>query len=147
MAKMLFIISGILIIVAAFWGWRCFGYNDLRPQTVTVGNVSLIVDRVSSPAAVARGLSGRVSLADKEGMLFVFPKPAVYRFWMKEMCFPIDIIWIGADKKVVGFSENLAPESYPEAFAPPGPVRYVLEVNAGWVRKHGIMVGADLITP
>ncbi len=141
---MLFIISGIIIIVAAFWGWRRFGYNDLRPQAVMIGNVSLIVDRVSSPAAVARGLSGRVRLPDKEGMLFVFPKPAVYRFWMKEMRFPIDIIWIGVEKKVVGFSENLAPESYPETFAPPSPVQYVLEVNAGWVQRHNLALGAQV---
>lgn len=107
----------------------------------------LLVELAETPAQIERGLSKRKSLPKDQGMLFVFKQPGLYPFWMKDMYFPIDIIWIGADKKVVGFSENLAPESYPETFAPPLPVQYVLEVDAGWVKEHGILVGDILSTP
>lgn len=60
---------------------------------------------------------------------------------MKSMKFPIDIIWFSSDKKVVGIAENARPESFPEIFRPAEPARYVLEVNAGYVKKSNIKIG------
>lgn len=74
-------------------------------------------------------------------MIFVFDRSGFYPFWMKGMLFPLDFVWIGRDKKVAGVTANVAPETYPQAFLPPLPVKYVLEVNAGWVKEHGIKVG------
>ena len=64
-------------------------------------------------------------------MLFVLPKPDLHGFWMKDMRFPLDLIWIGSDRTVVGIS-RLSPcgaDSCP-VHTPTAPVAYVLEVNA-----------------
>ena len=81
------------------------------------------------------GLSGRTSLPEDEGLLFVFNPPADVGFWMKDMLFSIDIIWINEKGKVIWVEKNLSPESYPEIFSPPAPASYVLEVNAGFSDK------------
>ena len=108
-----------------------------------IGNADIFVEIARDPAAVQKGLSGRASLAPERGMLFIFPKPDYYRFWMPDMHFPIDIIWI-ADGKVAGITKNVSPEfdpSNPHFYLPPVAVRYVLEVNAGFSEMHGIAAG------
>lgn len=139
----------LLIFLWFGWGklWPKRGVSLTPiPKTITLGSTSLSVEVAADNSAITQGLSGREKLADNTGLLFIFPVPGYYPFWMKDMRFPIDIIWIGADKKVVGFSENLSPESYPKTFAPPSPVQYVLEVNAGWVKERGIVIGDFLTT-
>lgn len=91
-----------------------------------------------------QGLSGRTTLSSDYGMLFVFPKEGSYGFWMKDMNFSLDIIWIDVDKKVLSVSENISPDSYPNLFFPPSVVSYVLELNAGSARKFGISEGSIL---
>ena len=93
----------------------------------------------------AMGLSGRKFLGENDGMLFVFNRPNVQRFWMRDMKFPLDIIWID-NNKVVGVAENLPPASFNslKTYASPVPVRFVLEVNAGSAQKFGINVGNEV---
>jgi uncharacterized membrane protein (UPF0127 family) len=75
-------------------------------------------------------------------MLFVFPAETTPSFWMKDMRYPIDMIWIDASRQVVDSTENALPESYPDTtFSPRVPVRYVLEVPAGFFAEQGIMIG------
>ncbi len=93
-----------------------------------------------SVVARNRGLSGKSGLAPDEGMLFIFDAPAVYRFWMKEMRFPIDIIWL-ANGHIVDITTDLpvpiAGEELP-VFSPKVAVDRVLEVPAGFVQAHGL---------
>lgn len=89
-----------------------------------------------------RGLSNTVSLPTRTGALFIFAKPGNYSFWMKDMRYPIDIVWIDADWKVLGVTENVVPESYPTAFYPPSDAKYVLEVNAGEARVLKLKQGS-----
>jgi uncharacterized membrane protein (UPF0127 family) len=100
---------------------------------------------VRTPEEQMRGLSGRQSLEENAGMLFVYEIPSVPGFWMKEMNFPIDIIWIDENKKIVGITENLAPETFPQVFYPRSSVQYVLEVNSDWARDHSISVDDKVI--
>ncbi|MDO8537023.1 MAG: DUF192 domain-containing protein, partial [bacterium] len=93
----------------------------------------------------ARGLSGRESLNEGEGLLFLFDGFGNYGIWMKDMKFAIDIVWIKNDR-VVGFAENVAPEPGKELWSlklhyPPEPVDKVLEFNAGSVQRSGIKIG------
>ncbi len=77
-------------------------------------------------------------------MLFVFPKADYYPFWMPDMHFPLDIIWIGADKKIISISENIPPlldKTKPTYYLSPKPAQYVLEVKAGFAKKHNIKIG------
>lgn len=104
----------------------------------------LRLETVSSSKAIMKGLSGRSSLQRDQGMLFVFEKPGKYCFWMKDMNFPIDIIWINESKKVVTVKENVKPESYPDSFCPSESARYVIEVNAGRSRVMQIFENSRL---
>jgi|SRR3990167_3602178 len=90
-----------------------------------------------------KGLSGRGSLCQNCGMLFVFEKPDIYPFWMKEMNFPLDIIWI----KNLSIVEIVKSASTPEAagqvmnYTPNAPADLVLELNAGFCEKHDLKIG------
>lgn len=88
-----------------------------------------------------KGLGDRESMPYDTAMLFVFDTPDTYGFWMKDMKFPLDIVWLNENKEVVYIKENAQPESYPEGFIPPQKSLYVIELNAGLVSKYGIKVG------
>ncbi|MDP3949016.1 MAG: DUF192 domain-containing protein [bacterium] len=114
-------------------------------QGRTMGNQTFEVGIVDNALTRAQGLSGRPSLGENEGLLFVFSSPGNYGFWMKGMNFPIDIVWIKNDR-VIGFSENLQPEPSKNIFNfsiyyPPGETDKVLEINAGAVKKYNLQVG------
>jgi uncharacterized membrane protein (UPF0127 family) len=81
----------------------------------------------------ARGLMYRESLPKDRGMLFVFPREAFYRFWMKNTKIELDIIFIGADKRIVSISKRAKPctKDPCERYAPDGNALYVLEINGG----------------
>lgn len=88
------------------------------------------------------GLSNRESLDKENGMLFIFPNKQERTFVMRNMRFPLDIIWI-EEAKVLSCSENLPPEGseYKEKYSSKLPVNYVLEVNAGFCEENGVKVG------
>ena len=80
-------------------------------------------------------------------MLFVFDKPEKHSFWMKDMKFPINIIWLDSHGKVVHIEENLEPcplapicPSYP----PSADSQYVLETVAGFTQRNIISVGTNI---
>lgn len=87
------------------------------------------------------GLGGRTDLADDRGMLFIFESPSKHPFWMKDMNFPIDMVWIGEDKVVKAVHSDVSTSSYPDLFTPPEPVMYVLELSAGKAERSGIATG------
>ncbi len=104
----------------------------------------LKLEQVSSPRALRQGLSGRISMPVDQGMLFVFDRSSRYCFWMKDMRFPIDIIWLSTDKKVLHLEENVEPKTYPNNFCPGQAAQYVIEVNSGVARKAKIEEGKQL---
>jgi uncharacterized membrane protein (UPF0127 family) len=87
------------------------------------------------------GLSGKSWLFKDEGMLFVFDVLDDHAFWMKDMNFPIDILWLDDTLKVVGIEKRLSPETFPEIFGKDFVSKYVLEVNSGFVDENKIKVG------
>lgn len=112
---------------------------------ILIGKTPLAVEIADTPSERARGLSGRESLKEGEGMLFVFDEPSRVGFWMKDMNFAIDIIWIDAQGRVVGVEKGVKPESYPDTLIPPEEVKYVLEVPAYFSDTASINVG-DVLT-
>lgn len=155
-----FVIAGILIL--SWWGYktnnvyfvkfantRVFrGVVDklnkeiYKRGVVKIGKNVIEVEVAATPTAQFKGLSWRKSLEENKGMLFVFGSPSFYAFWMKDMMFPIDIIWIAGDE-IVDISRNLPParENFMPTYTPAEPANYVLEVNAGWADRHGIKIG------
>ncbi len=115
--------------------------------TMRLGDRGISVEIANTDEERIRGLSGRRDLAAGSGLLFVFPNEATYGFWMKEMNFAIDILWISADLKVIHIAEDVAPETYPKVFRPSQPARYVLELKAMSARKLGVQVGTPVTLP
>lgn len=109
-----------------------------------MNNAPLKVAIANTPETRAQGLSGLKSMPQNHGLLFVFPDNEKYGIWMKGMNFPIDIIWLNEDMRVVFIKQKVAPETYPQIFYPPISARYVLETNAGFVDEQGIQDGDKL---
>ena len=150
MRNLFFLVLGLVIIFGSiFLVFRKDLINENQVKVIKVGEVSIQVEVVNTLETRARGLSGRKSLAENMGMLFVFDQSGKYGFWMKDMKFALDMIWI-QDNTVIGFSENAVPEPGVsmwklKMYHSPEPVDKVLEVNAGTVQKEGIKVG-DVVT-
>jgi uncharacterized membrane protein (UPF0127 family) len=114
---------------------------------VEIGGQKIKVDLALTEIEQTQGLSGRQSLAPNTGMLFVFNKPDKYLFWMKDMNFPIDMIWLTEDMKVDYIKKNASPELYPETYGPSttdGNAKYVLEVQSGFADKNNLKVGDSI---
>lgn len=90
------------------------------------------------------GLSGKKCIRSDEAMLFIFEKPSTYGFWMKDMNFPIDIIWLDGSKKVVSIESDVHPSTYPRIYYPSEPALFVLEVSAGASSQSPITIGQQL---
>jgi hypothetical protein len=95
------------------------------------------------------GLSYFSHLAEDSGMIFLFSHLERQGFWMKDMNFPLDIVWMKRDihdpthYKVVSLDEQVSPESYPKIFYPSEPIDTVLEIGAGNARAWGIVPGQE----
>ncbi len=116
------------------------------PTTRLVINKNyFLVEIASTDEEKILGLGGRKSLDDKlnvdTGMLFVFSEPSIEGFWMKDMNFPIDIVWMDQNKKITGYVEGAKPEDFPKIYESPGEVSYVLEISKGQVKSKNIKIG------
>ena len=116
---------------------------------VPVGHVSLLqapaaprleVELMLTEVHQQRGLMYRKALPDDRGMLFVWDRPSVRSFWMHNTCLPLDMLFIDETGFIAGIVEN-APTLNDEPRSVDCPVSYVLEVNAGWSRKYGVVAG------
>ena len=110
-------------------------------NTLSINGIEIKVEIADDPNEQSQGLSGRESLATDSGMLFIFTQPIMPGFWMKDMKFSLDLIWIDESGKIIEITKNVSPNTYPETFLPPSPIKYVLEVNAGWAYENKIRVG------
>ena len=117
-------------------------------HTVVIGTDTIAVEVESTEAAREQGLSGRASLAEGSGMLFVFEQPGKYGFWMKDMNFDLDMIFADSSGRIVTIARDATAASYhlnpPQVFYPSAPVLYVLEVPAGFADAHNIKEGTTL---
>lgn len=90
-----------------------------------------------------KGLSDRESLNEKTGMLFTFETIEEQCFWMKDMKFSIDIIWLNEAKEITKIEKNVSPGTYPESFCAEQ-TKYVLEFNPYVSDENGLKVGSRL---
>src|SRR3989338_2245510 len=147
--RALFWFGALVVLFGAIVGFELLHFGDLFDSgqvpgphyTLTLAGASVHVDLAQTPAELKKGLSGRASLPQGEGMLFVFENDDKHSFWMNDMYFSIDIIWLAADGKVVHIASNLSPDTYPRNFTSPKPARFVLEVPAGWAAAHQVHIG------
>ncbi|MGD0284368.1 MAG: DUF192 domain-containing protein [Candidatus Saccharimonadales bacterium] len=138
-----------LVIIALALIILVLGLLSVRttPQkTTSLGlggkNISLLVSKTTQQ--LETGLGNRASLPTNEGMLFIFNTPAIQCFWMKDMHFPIDIIWLSATKNILYIQPDVSPNTYPESFCPPFLAKYVIELNSGQAKEAGLINGNKL---
>ncbi|MEN9342114.1 MAG: hypothetical protein RIQ54_370 [Candidatus Parcubacteria bacterium] len=142
LALVIFFVSAAFFIVP-FFITPSGGQAPLPVTSITVGPTVYEVEIANSILSRTRGLSGRPQLMTGAGMLFIFPVASVYGFWMKDMRFPIDIVWI-SNNRVVGISHDVPPAGTDSfdlpRYYPPQPVSVVLELPAGTAVRDGIVV-------
>ena len=117
-------------------------------QEIEVKGIKIKVELADTAEKRKTGLSGRKNLTEGTGMLFSFEgRELTPGFWMKDMLFPLDIIWIKGEE-IVKIDQNVPipkkDEASPKLYYPPISVNYVLEVNAGFSKKNNLKIG-DLI--
>ena len=133
----------IFVSILIFVGIIAFFSTKTYKSEVILGGKVFFVDVVDTNYLLSKGLSGRMSLDEDRGMLFVFQKPDKYNFWMKDMLFPIDIIWFDQNFKIIYVEKSVSPQTYPKIFTPGFNSLYVLEISAGQVQKLGIQIGDE----
>lgn len=125
------------------------GNEMVKPEAsgnrVKIGDDIFFVEIADSTDELERGLSNRQSLDPDRGMLFIFGTPDRHGFWMKDMLFSIDIVWLHG-KSIVGIAESLPLDksAFPKVYYPPEFVDRVIEVKAGEIRARGIKVGEEV---
>ncbi len=125
-------------------------YLEARPLSDSAAplnremEINLRLEIADSESERSQGLSGRESLADDTGMLFIFDSPSYPGFWMKDMHFALDFVWINSDWQIVQIDRDVQPDTYPQIFTPNSAVRYVLEINSGKANELGLEV-SDVI--
>ena len=112
-------------------------------HTVDGAAVRVRVEVMNTAPGRAQGMMYRRDLAADGGMLFVFPRDAAQRFWMKNTLIPLDMLFIDRDRRVIGIVANAKPLSE-QPVGPDQPVRYVLEVNGGFATQQRITAGATV---
>ena len=103
----------------------------------------VMVEIADTPEKRARGLMFRERLAPNEGMIFLFEEVGLNPLWMKNTLIPLDMLWLDPDGRVVSIAESV-PRCRADpcpSYVPDAEAFYVVEVNAGFVRRHGVRVG------
>lgn len=107
---------------------------------VTIKGQTVQVELARTAAEQELGLMNRPSMPADRGMLFVFAKPAMLDFWMKDTKIPLSIAYIDADKVITNI-EDMAPLDEVTIHKSTRPATYALEVNQGWFAARGIVAG------
>ncbi len=121
--------------------------NKINSSSVTIKNLNINVDLAQTSDQQAKGLSIKNTLNENEGMLFIFDTLKKHSFWMKDMKFPIDIIWINSNHEIVYIEKNIQPcIFFPicTSYSPPEDSKYVLEVTSNYTTKNNINIGDDV---
>lgn len=136
-------LGGLVVIIGATLALRWSQARLASTEVVIDGRWTVRAMVADTPDKQARGLAVVKALAPEEGMYFVFNQPDYYAFWMKDMKFPIDILWI-RDRQLVDMTTDVPAES-PGAplptYRPMVPADRVLEVPAGYAQGHGLKLG------
>lgn len=140
-------LSGLVLVLVLIVAHKA---QEMKPScqaeyrldtTILVGEKTLRAEIANEPEAQVVGLSGRDCIPEEVGMLFSFQEQGRYPFWMKDMLFPIDIVWMDSDRQVVTVTQNVQPSSYPKTFTSSSPAQYVLEIKADTAYGLGLRPG------
>ncbi len=135
---------GIVVVGIVILAQGITGLTDNR-QRAFAPDGFITIEVVDTPELRTQGLSGREGIAENDGMLFVFDEPSAQNcFWMKDMRFSIDMIWLDSDKTVLNVAPDVSPETFPERFCPEGDAKYGLELASGGAETYGLRPAEEL---
>jgi hypothetical protein len=116
-------------------------FPNYKKTTISIKGINVTMAIASTDEQRIRGLSGIEKMNENEGMLFLFDKPSKQGFWMNKMNFPIDIIWLDSNNKVVHIEKQLEPCKLSLAcpvYNPEVDSLYVIELRSGFADDHSI---------
>jgi uncharacterized membrane protein (UPF0127 family) len=141
--KRIVIVLAILVGVGLLF-WK-LNYDQ---QTLRLHGHTYRITVLKTEDELQRGLSGTDSLPADRAMVFVFPRDEKWSIWMKDMNYPIDIVWLDSTRNVVHLEKNVQPSTYnakdtekSQLFRPDKVARYVIELASGTIERTGIAVG------
>lgn len=119
---------------------QTFAASTMAIETAGAAKFRFKIELAETQAQQAQGLMFRRQMAPDAGMLFIYPKPQVAAFWMKNTFIPLDMLFIAADGRIVHIHPNATPQSE-ATITTPQPVKAVLEINGGLAARLGVRVG------
>jgi len=139
------IIITLAVAIAGVFLWMSLTDNS---QTVRLGSHSFQATILRTDIDRQRGLSGSKNLPTNRAIVFDFEADSKWGIWMKDMNYPIDIVWVDAHHKIVHIVQNAQPSSYPETiFRPDTDSRYVIELASGTIKNTGVKKGDSITFP
>jgi len=143
----------IFILIGLFIALSVLIFRVTLPKHLTnsgqniikVGDTNIKLRIARTPQELEKGLGYIQSLPENEGMLFIMNRFAYHSFWMKGMEFPLDFIWISGNK-IVDITQNvpISTDPNPPIIRPQKLCNFILEVNAGFVKRHNVKVGQTI---
>ncbi|MBL7045329.1 MAG: DUF192 domain-containing protein [Parcubacteria group bacterium] len=122
-----------------------FKSKEVTIRGIYIDDIPIWVEVANTIEKRRVGLSGRKKLSEDRGMLFVFDRLDRHGIWMKDMNFPIDILWIDENHEIIDIKKDAQIESFPEVFRPSDYSKYVVEVNSGFIEMNDINIGDEVI--
>jgi uncharacterized membrane protein (UPF0127 family) len=114
-------------------------------KTTTINGALFKTEVTKNKDEFAKGLGGRPCILPDQAMLFSYSQPLRIAIWMKDMKFPLDIIWLSPDHQVVGVEKDVSPSTYPDKFANKDkPAQFVLEIKANRSDEIGLTLGTPV---
>ena len=139
----------IFYILSLFLSLTACSKSDLKPVTVQTqnGNITYRVEVADTKQKMIQGLMYRKHLKKDSGMIFIFNEahPQPISMWMKNTFISLDMLFIDSSYQIIGIAQNTEPLSLKTISPTKKQTRFVIELNAGEVAKHGIQIG-DKIT-
>jgi uncharacterized protein len=143
--------TGTIVLNILLFSWSAMvgfaqDFPKLPTTTVVISDqVKVEAELAYTDATRARGLMYREYLAPDAGMLFIFAVSEPQSFWMKNTKIPLDLIWLNDRKEITYFvTAEPCQEDPCKSYFPMQKAKYVLEVNAGFVKKNGLKLGSQL---
>lgn len=120
--------------------------QQLKVIDIYVDEIHVRAELAQTPETRQRGLMYRSKLGLDEGMLFVFPRPRMQSFWMKNTLIPLDIAYFDSQGFLINI-HTMEPDGGKKTYPSSEPALYALEMNKGWFKKHGLRKYARLKLP
>ncbi len=143
LSKIIIIFVVILLVFGGVLFYQ-FSQASIPTSKATFGERTFLISVARTPEEMQKGLSGRNSLPKDQGMIFVFEQPGDPAFWMKDMKFPLDMVFINNDK-IVSIAKNAKPaeanDENPPLYTAGQQVDKVLEINGGLADEYKLKVG------